>query len=118
VKAEAAECSACVAEQSPAIPTSDEPMQPTDALDTGLDASLPFHGLFDGLPDLDNTLPFTGTPSGDSISLHVSQSYASSSLACPITVKWHDHELMSLCCHPQDIYGPQDSTRAWPYDFL
>ncbi|OQU81797.1 SUPPRESSOR OF GAMMA RESPONSE 1 [Sorghum bicolor] len=87
VKAEAAECSACVAEQSPAIPTSDEPMQPTDALDTGLDASLPFHGLFDGLPDLDNTLPFTGTPSGDSISLH-------------------------------DIYGPQDSTRAWPYDFL
>ncbi|XP_066343084.1 SUPPRESSOR OF GAMMA RESPONSE 1-like [Miscanthus floridulus] len=64
VKVEAAECSACVAELSPAIPTSDEPI---------LDASLPVSGpsmdLFDGLPDLDNTLPFTGTPSDGGISL-------------------------------------------------
>jgi hypothetical protein len=76
MKVEAAECSSCFAELSPAIPTSDEPIcSPTDALDTGLDASLPVDGpsmdLFDGLPDLDNTLPFTGTPSGGSISLHV-----------------------------------------------
>ncbi|OQU81795.1 hypothetical protein SORBI_3006G120301 [Sorghum bicolor] len=75
MKVEAAECSSCFAELSPAIPTSDEPIcSPTDALDTGLDASLPVDGpsmdLFDGLPDLDNTLPFTGTPSGGSISLH------------------------------------------------
>ena len=85
MKVEAAECSACVAELSPAIPTSDEPMQPTDALDAGLDASLPVDGpsmnLFDGLPDLDNTLPFTGTPSGGGISLDVSLSCASSLFA-------------------------------------
>ena len=83
MKVEAAECSACVAELSPAIPTSDEPMQPTDALDAGLDASLPVDGpsmeLFDGLPDLD--LPFTGTPSGGGISLDVSLSCASSLFA-------------------------------------
>ena len=85
MKAEAAECSADVAELSPAIPTSDEPMQPTDALDAGLDASLPVDGpsmnLFDGLPDLDNTLPFIGTPSGGGISLGVSLSCASSLFA-------------------------------------
>jgi hypothetical protein len=82
---EAAECSACVAELSPAIPTSDEPMQPADALDAGLDASLPVDGpsmeLFDGLPDLDSTLIFTGTPSGGGISLDVSLSCASSLFA-------------------------------------
>ncbi|ONM16704.1 NAC domain containing protein 44 [Zea mays] len=66
VKIEAAECSsACIAELSPAIPTSAEPMQPTDALD----ASLPVDDLFHGLLDLDNTLPFTETPSGGGISL-------------------------------------------------
>jgi hypothetical protein len=65
VKVEAAECSACVAELPPAIPTSDEPMQPADALDAGVDAYVPVDGpsmeLFDGLPDLDSSLPFTGT---------------------------------------------------------
>ena len=85
MKVEAAECSACVAELPPAIPTSDEPMQPADALDAGLDASLPVNGpnmdLFDELPDLDNTLPFTGTPSGGGISLDVSLSCASSLFA-------------------------------------
>lgn len=83
MKDEAAESSACVAELSPAIPTSDEPMQPTDALDAGLDASLPVDGLnmelFDELTDL-ITLPFTGTPSGG-ISLDVSLSCPSSLFA-------------------------------------
>lgn len=78
MKIEAAECSsACIAELSPAIPTSDEPIQPTDALD----ASLPVDDLFHGLLDLDNTLPFTETPSGGGISLDVSLSCASSLFA-------------------------------------
>lgn len=85
MKVEAAECSAGLTELSPAIkdadlPTSDESMQPTVALDAGPEASLPIDGtnmdLFHGLPDLDNTFSFLGKPS-DGLSLAVSLPCAS-----------------------------------------
>ncbi|OEL27241.1 NAC domain-containing protein 8 [Dichanthelium oligosanthes] len=89
LKVEAAECSAWLAELSPAVvvenlPASNEPRQPRDAPDAGPEASIPVDDsnmdMFHGLPELGTTFPSLAPPS-DGISLAVSLSCASSLFA-------------------------------------